>query len=331
MKSLLRIDASIRSTDSVTRSLADHFEHTWKLANPGGGVIHHCLAQNPPPHLSPETLSAFDAPYRHPQIAAWLADWEKADEIVIASPLYNLGAPSSLKAYFDHIVISGISFEYAEGQYRGLFHNRPATLITARGGAATPGIADDYLQGWLAGILQFIGITDNRFIALDGTSVADPVLEEALINAKARIRKLCMPESQRVWVGHFSKDDQDAIAALSYDQARSIIEGSVETYANLCAEDIQLLLPGYALVRGKAAFINFEKQIFAKTKFHSFRKYPLLVERSGDIAIETGEQEISTCQNAVQSGIFSSHQKYTHIFRKTVAGWRFATLMSNPS
>ena len=153
MKTLLRIDASARIHGSHTRELADHFQSRWQELHPDGEVVRRDLAVEAVPHLSDEAIKAFHQPAAEGSEVA-LSDvlareLANADHLLIASPLYNLSVPSPLKAYIDHVVRAGITFETEEDGYRGLLQGTAATLITARGGPGTPGDAADFQTGYL--------------------------------------------------------------------------------------------------------------------------------------------------------------------------------------
>ena len=62
MKTLLRIDSSMRRDGSCTRRLTDTFERLWLSANPGGTVLRRCLATDPAPHLEQAAFEAFSDP-----------------------------------------------------------------------------------------------------------------------------------------------------------------------------------------------------------------------------------------------------------------------------
>lgn len=332
MKTLLRIDASIRLENSHTRTLTGHFEAAWLRANPDGTVVRRCLAAEPVPHLSQGAYEAFDAPGGRSGLSDALIDeLRHADHILIGSPLYNLGPPSALKAYFDHVVRAGLTFEAGQGGYRGLLDGKRATLITARGGVGSSVSADDFQSGYLRQILAFIGIACVETVALEGTGGEQGSRETALNRAKREIDRLCGLPQDPVWVGDSSDQDRIAIGHLRAGQADAIVAGDANAYAALCTEDIQLLIPAHELISGKGAFLQAEEALFRRAKFMSFRKIPLRVERSGDLAIEVGRQEAQMQSREHAGGVFSARQKYTHVFRRTDRGWRFALLMSNPS
>jgi FMN-dependent NADH-azoreductase len=93
-----------------------------------------------------------------------VAELQKADEYVIATPMYNFGIPARLKAYVDHVVRSGLTFTMnADGSYTGLLSGKKATVIIASAGEYGPGAPTeglDTLKPYLREILGFIGVTD---------------------------------------------------------------------------------------------------------------------------------------------------------------------------
>ena len=323
MKTLLRIDASIRLTGSHTRELTNHFETAWLRANPGGRVMRRCLANDAVEHLSQPSFDVIA-----PESAALIEELTLADHIVIGSPLYNFGVPSALKAYFDHVVRAGQTFAVEQGQHRGLLGGKRATLITARGGNRSAGISDDFQQGHLRQLLAFIGIAQVDVVSVEGTGADARDRRAAMDRARQAIDRLLEPP---VWLGTFSARDRDEIEQLRSGQANAIMAGDAEAYAALCSEDIQLLIPTRELAAGKERFLEAQQALFRSARFCNFRKTPVRVERSGDLAVEVGRQQVQMETQGQVQGIFAAHQKYTHVFRHTPDGWRFAVLMSNPS
>ncbi len=335
MKVLLRIDASARIHGSHTRELADHFQSRWQEINPDGKVVLRDLAVEPVPHLSEKTIEAFHQPAAGDSeldlSGGLVRELASADHLLIASPLYNLSVPSTLRAYIDHVVRSGITFETGEDGYRGLLKGTTATLVTARGGSGKPGDASDFQTGYLKAILAFIGIEPVDVIAVDGTALGEQILEEGLSRAYRQVDRRFEDAGAPRWRGPLDEDDKQQIAALRQSQAAAIVDGDAEAYADLCTDDIQLLIPGRDLISGRDAFLDAERALFARASFASFEKHPLRVERAGDIAVEIGRQEATTDLQNDARGVYSARQKYTHVLHRTPAGWRFAVLMSNSS
>lgn len=336
MKTLLRIDASVRVDGSNTRILTDYFQNKWLSANPSGSVIQRCLSSNPVPHISNETIEAFQhssGTSSGSTLSDTLIDeLKKADHLLIGSPLYNFTLPSTLKAYFDHIVRSGFTFEVRQGTYRGLLNGKEATVITARGGKSSLEYEDDFQTAYLRAVLSLIGINSVDIIALEGTALDHESKEKALSYGKQQVDWLFDRMHTLVWQGEFTEKDKQQIGYLRVGQADAIVQGNADAYAELCTDDIQLLIPSHDVISGRAAFLNAEKALFSNAKFAHFQKFPFHIERSGNLAFEIGRQKVTMHEHDSRSnGVFSTYQKYTHIFRLTSQGWRFAVLMSNPS
>lgn len=335
MKTLLRIDASMRTENAYTRQITDYYEKAWLKANPDGNVIRRCLVSEAIPHLTQETFDQFS----HAPVSAkentlsdqLITELKKADHLLIGSPLYNLSLPSSLKAYFDHIVRQAETFDVFDGNYVGLLDHLSATVVTARAGVQSTQYQDDFQQDYLQAILTFIGVKHIDLIAIEATALSRDAAKNSLLNAQSRVDDLLKLPRPITWAGVFTEEEKTSITTIRLAQAIAITNGDAEHYAQLCTDDIQLLIPSHDVVSGRDAFLAAEKILFDNASFAQFIKHPIRVERSGDLAIETGRQSVTMQQANEKGGVFSSQQKYTHVFRKTSEGWRYAVLMSNPS
>ncbi len=182
MKTLLRIDASLRKEGSHSRALADFFEINWKKAYPKGEVIHRDLTSFQIPHLQNETVQGFHIPRseqteKNKQAVALsdalIEELKSADHVLISSPLYNLNVPSTLKSYLDHIVRSGYTFSVDEdGSYKGLLANEAAYIITTKGETykGTPMESLDFQEPYLKSIFGFIGLKLKAIFSLEATA-----------------------------------------------------------------------------------------------------------------------------------------------------------------
>lgn len=335
MTNLLRIDASARIDSSISRTLANKYQHHWENTNPNGKVINRDLAQNQLPHLSDELIAAFhdDA---SPSSATQLSDeliheLKTVDQLLISSPLYNLTLPSTLKAYFDHIVRSGHTFDVHNNDIIGLLEGISAVVITSRGGLSDSTDTDDFQTEYLKQILSFIGITDITIISAEGTSLDEPEKSRYFSMAEQQINNLFRAQETNFWNRDFSKNEQEEISLLRDKQTQAIINGDAHFYANLCTEDVTLMIPGHDMIIGRTEFYQAEEKLFNHSSFSSFKKYPTSIERQGNIAIEFGRQEVIMNNTSNNTGVFSAKQKYMHVFRLTKQGWQYASLMSNPS
>ena len=103
MTTLLQLKTSIFAEDGQSSRLTDEFVRNWRAAIPRGRVIVRDLAALPVPHLTAERFLAFSSKEedRAPEQQAVLDysdalidELKQADEIVLATPLYNFGLPS---------------------------------------------------------------------------------------------------------------------------------------------------------------------------------------------------------------------------------------------
>ena len=181
MSNILYITASIRSdADSISRGLGQRLVHGL-AAKTGASVTTRDLAANDLPFVSAERFGANLTPAadRTPEQAdlaaiadTLIAELQAADTIVIASPIYNFGAPATLKAWADLVARAGTTFRYTETGPEGLLKGKKAYLAIASGG--TPVGSDiDFMSRWLTFFLGFLGITDVEIVAADGIMGAD--------------------------------------------------------------------------------------------------------------------------------------------------------------
>jgi FMN-dependent NADH-azoreductase len=174
MKTLLRIDSSIRHNDSISRAIGDHFVSRWKEEYPSGKIITRDLQQNPIPHLTQSTVLAFfggQATGDELALSDLLIDEIMiSDELLITCPMYNFQIPSSLKAYLDHVVRLNKTFQYKNGEYIGLLKNKKCVIITTMGGRKQDVNQEEGFECYLRNILSFVGIYGTEIYCIDGTS-----------------------------------------------------------------------------------------------------------------------------------------------------------------
>ena len=204
MAHLLHIDTSIQGDQSVSRRLSARAAQRWRDVHPGGTVTYRDLGASPIPHLDSVTGSArmlaepdlTEAQRESVRLGDELiGEIKDADTILLGLPLYNFGPPSTVKAWVDHIVVLGVTFDPATGD--GLFAGRDLVVLAARGGGYGPGTPRagwDHSQNWLAHGVSMTGL-NPRFITAELT-LADvnpalaelkPLAAESLAQATAEI------------------------------------------------------------------------------------------------------------------------------------------------
>lgn len=175
MTPILHITASIRGNDqSVSRSLSGKLVE--RLAANGAAVTTRDLAANDLPFITADRFGAnltpeADRTEAQRELAAiadtLIAELQAADTIVFGVPIYNFGAPSTLKAWADLVARAGTTFRYTANGPEGLLTGKKAYIAIASGGT-TVGSQIDFLSPWLTFFLGFLGIKDVEIVAADG-------------------------------------------------------------------------------------------------------------------------------------------------------------------
>jgi FMN-dependent NADH-azoreductase len=201
MKTLLLIRSSLLLGNGQSNRLADRYVAAWQAANPQGRVVVRDLAQSPVPHLDLARVGAFSTPadQRTPEQQALVAESDAlidelqgADVVALGLPLYNFGIPSTLKAYFDHIARSGVTFRYTASGPEGLIKGKQVVVFAARGGLYQ-GQPHDTQTPYVRNFLGFLGMTDVRFVFAEGLNMGEEPRAEGLRSAESAIDTLLEP------------------------------------------------------------------------------------------------------------------------------------------
>lgn len=192
MKTLLHIDSSVQDDAAsysrrISRAIVD------RLVGDGGDieVVRRDLAADPVPHISGELgqgwLTTVDrrTPSQVEAVArseGLIAELKRADYLVIGTPMYNFGIPSSLKAWIDHVLIAGQTFNYTDRGPVGSVTGTRAFLALSRGGiySAGPAASLEHHDSYMLGVLGFIGVTDVTSYLLEGIAAAPETAAERL-------------------------------------------------------------------------------------------------------------------------------------------------------
>ncbi|MBS0396812.1 MAG: NAD(P)H-dependent oxidoreductase, partial [Proteobacteria bacterium] len=120
---------------------------------------------------------------------AVIAEVLAADELVIAAPMYNFGAPSTLKTWFDHLARAGVTFRYTAQGPQGLLRDKRATLVTTRGGVHRDR-PQDHLVPYVRTMLAFVGIDALEVVYAEGLALGEANRAAALARAREEIDSL---------------------------------------------------------------------------------------------------------------------------------------------
>jgi len=182
MKQILIVESSPRGSESASSKLAGKVRARLEARYPEATLIERDLAKNIVPHLDEPAVKAIytkdpaeaeslnDALHLSDQLIEELLS---SDLLVIASPMWNFGIPSSLKAWIDHVVRAGKTFNYAGAGVEGLAKGKKAILVLASGGVFSEGPWKpwDTVEPYLRQILGFIGIDDVQTVRAEGMNI----------------------------------------------------------------------------------------------------------------------------------------------------------------
>lgn len=171
MPQLLHLDASIRTSGSVSRELSGTFADHWRTAHPEGGYVYRDLAAHPLPHLDEATYLAASTPqdeHTDAQRAAWaistalIGEVEAADTVLLGVPMYNFSIPSTLKAWLDRIITPATIYD-AETR-TGRLAGKRVVVAASRGGSYQPGTPREnfeFQERYLTAVLSSVGLHED--------------------------------------------------------------------------------------------------------------------------------------------------------------------------
>lgn len=184
---LLFVEACVRGPQSRTLRLAERFLR----GVPDATVQTRSLPHSPLAPLKADTLAlrdqlsaqnAFDDPFFAPA-----RQFQAADAIILAAPYWDLSFPSLLRAYLEHICVTGITFHYTpEGQAVGDCRARRLVFVTTRGGVpdpATPALSD-FAQPYLRSLCALLGIARFDCLSAQGLDILGNDAEALLCAAE---------------------------------------------------------------------------------------------------------------------------------------------------
>lgn len=194
MTNILIVDSAATGEASVSRKLTRALADTLQRRDPAARIVRRDVGAAPVPHLTEATVPAIRAgivetPEAERALALsdeLVAELKDADVIVIGAPMYNFGMPSTLKAWFDHVLRARLTFRYTEAGPEGLLKGKKAAVIEARAGLYSegPAAAMDSQEPHLRTLLGFMGIDDVAFIRAEklafGPEAAAAAIEEAI-------------------------------------------------------------------------------------------------------------------------------------------------------
>lgn len=198
MSQLLVIESSARHEGSISRQLTQDFIAQWQAQQPQAHVVVRDVAKHPLPHLDGDLLAGWMLP-KAEQTAAQQAAAQRSDQaieqllaadvLLLAAPMYNFSIPSTLKAWFDHVLRAGVTFKYTEQGPQGLLSGKRAVVLTARGGVHA-GLSSDHQEAYLRQVLGFMGIDDVQFVHAEGLNMGQDSATQGLNKAQQALARV---------------------------------------------------------------------------------------------------------------------------------------------
>lgn len=207
MTTLLHIDASARMERSLTRRLSAAFVEKWRRHRPTDPVIRRDVGLNPPSATTEAWIAAaFTGPAERngeQRRALALSDelideLERADVIVLGTPMYNYGMPTALKGWVDQVIRVNrtFSFDLARGDFplRPILSGKTLVLLTASGefGFAEGGIREEmnHLDTHIRAVQHYLGVATCHHITVEYQEFGDARHEQSVARAHATIPDL---------------------------------------------------------------------------------------------------------------------------------------------
>jgi|SRR5699024_11119338 len=181
---VLCINASARGESSLSRALGDHFTDEWRVRWPHDPLLRRDVGLSPPPAISEDWIAAAFTPRaertRSQQRLLALSDTliselRRADLLLIATPMYNYGMPSALKAWIDQVIRINetFTFDLARGDWplEPIFAGKSLVLLTSSGEfgffSNGPRSHMEHLTSHLRTCSRYFGVNETFHIAIE--------------------------------------------------------------------------------------------------------------------------------------------------------------------
>jgi FMN-dependent NADH-azoreductase len=204
MTNILILDSAATGDASVSRRLTRELADTLQRRDPSARIVRRDIGAAPVPHLTEATVPAIRAGLADSLEAEralelsneLIAELKDADVLVIGAPMYNFGMPSTLKAWFDHVLRAGITFRYSEAGPEGLVKGKKAIVVETRAGLYSegPAAAMDSQEPHLRTLLGFMGVNDVTFVRAERLAFGPEAAAAAVAEAIRQIETLAEAE-----------------------------------------------------------------------------------------------------------------------------------------
>jgi len=197
MAKVLYVKANPKNNEeSRTFRISEHFINEYKKAHPEDEIIELDLYKENIHFLSREEINTIMSKDKsnlkdHP-VLKYTYQFAEADKYVIATPMWNLSIPAILKAYFDYITVTGITFKYTENGAVGLLKNKKAVVIMSTGGEYLTQPFDqwNFASTYVTTMFKFFGVEDVSLIAAQRLDIIGEDVEKRVSDAMKEAEQL---------------------------------------------------------------------------------------------------------------------------------------------
>ncbi|NVD70606.1 NAD(P)H-dependent oxidoreductase [Duganella sp. BJB1802] len=178
---ILHITCSPRGPQSVSYRLSQRVMDRLLTQHPAAQIVTRDLCAEPLPHIDGDYATALGGGAKPANGRAasslalsdrLIAELRDADYVVIATPMHNFTVPSVLKAWLDHVVRIGVTFNVTPEGKVGTLADRPVYIAVSSGGYRTGERArqPDFLEPYLRALLPTIGLKNLSFLSVQATA-----------------------------------------------------------------------------------------------------------------------------------------------------------------
>ena len=182
---ILHICANPKPTDeSASKQMAAAFFTKLAEKNIDFELTNVDLYQNPPPYLSyeeyrgfwlPVFIEGYQATDEELEAMAYAQEqgelFNKADILVLTTPMWNYSIPAILKAWIDQVVAPNITFKMEKDGPRPLHSLKQIVVLAASGGVYKEDDPRDCLTAQIREAFSFIGIDNISTAWADGQNL----------------------------------------------------------------------------------------------------------------------------------------------------------------
>jgi len=204
MTTLLHITASARGGRSLSRKLSNAFVDAWKALDPAVGILSRDVGANPPPIVTEAWIAAAFTPDGEltPEQRETLrlsdeliGEVDRADVIVIGTPMYNYGMPAALKSWFDQVirVRKTFTFDLARGDFplEPVMSGKKLVILSAHGefGFGPGGVREkmNHLDTHILTCAHYLGVEESHAIGISYQEFGDARHEASVAEAFAAV------------------------------------------------------------------------------------------------------------------------------------------------